>query len=198
MNLRNVLRTYALLRQLTDDESALLETLRELSDSEREQLVESLAPVRTAAKKPASKSRVYEHCTQCDKTRGHSYHKDSTVDGYHEFQSLKPKSQRATSLADQIKSTGKRKPNVDPNEHCQKQFPGEIVCDELVDANVHQLRGATGYHEFVTGKSDVPGAEPSSSASNGERSGTANFEMQPDSAGVAAREVSAGGDKDVR
>ena len=51
MNLRNVLRTYALLRQLNDDESALLDTLRTLSESERDQLVETLSPVKTATKK---------------------------------------------------------------------------------------------------------------------------------------------------
>lgn len=51
MNLRNVLRTYALLRQLSDDESALLDTLRSLSESERDQLVETLSPVKAATKK---------------------------------------------------------------------------------------------------------------------------------------------------
>jgi len=56
MNLRNVLRTYALLRSLTDDESALLETLRQLSESERELLVESLSPGKVTGKKAAKKS----------------------------------------------------------------------------------------------------------------------------------------------
>jgi hypothetical protein len=58
MNIRNVLRTYGLLRQLSDDETALLETLRGLNESEREQLVESLAPVKAAKKprKPRGKS----------------------------------------------------------------------------------------------------------------------------------------------
>lgn len=51
MNLKNVLRTYVLLRNLTDDESALLETLRGLSEGEREQLVESLSPVKVVGKK---------------------------------------------------------------------------------------------------------------------------------------------------
>jgi hypothetical protein len=53
-----VLRTYGLLRQLSDDETALLETLRGLNVSEREQLVESLAPIKAAKKprKPSSKS----------------------------------------------------------------------------------------------------------------------------------------------
>lgn len=44
MNIRNVLKAYGLLRQFSDDETALLNTLRGLSDSDREQLVESLAP----------------------------------------------------------------------------------------------------------------------------------------------------------
>lgn len=51
MNLKAVLRTYAFLRQLTDDETALLETLRSLTDSDREQMVESLAPAKPAVKK---------------------------------------------------------------------------------------------------------------------------------------------------
>lgn len=58
MNIRNVLRTYGLLRQLTDDESALLTTLRGMSDSERDLLVESLAPAKAKAKRKAgTKSR---------------------------------------------------------------------------------------------------------------------------------------------
>lgn len=56
MNLRNVLRTYSLLRQLTDDESALLETLRTMNDSERELLVEVLSPQKSSSKKSSSKS----------------------------------------------------------------------------------------------------------------------------------------------
>lgn len=51
MNIRNVLKVYSLQRQFTDDESALLATLRELSDTERELLVESLQPQKAAVKK---------------------------------------------------------------------------------------------------------------------------------------------------
>lgn len=76
--------------------------------------------------------------------------------------SLAPASRAATATKSSVKrstaaakrSGGKKRatPPVltdDPNTHCQKQFPGGIVCDEPVDANVHQLRGATGYHEFA-------------------------------------------------
>jgi hypothetical protein len=47
-----------LLRQLSDNETALLETLRGLNVSEREQVVESLAPIKAAKKprKPRGKS----------------------------------------------------------------------------------------------------------------------------------------------
>lgn len=57
MNIRTVLRTYGLLRQLTDDETALLETLRSLTDGDREQLVESLAPAKPAVRKRKSRAK---------------------------------------------------------------------------------------------------------------------------------------------
>jgi hypothetical protein len=58
VNLKVVLRTYGLLRQLTDDETALLETLRGLTDSDREQLVESLTPAKAAVRKRVRKTQV--------------------------------------------------------------------------------------------------------------------------------------------
>lgn len=56
MNIRQVLRTYSLLRQLTDDESALLETLRGLNDAERESLVVALQPEKVAGRRASKKS----------------------------------------------------------------------------------------------------------------------------------------------
>lgn len=61
MNIRNVLKTYANLRQLTDDETALLNTLRQLNDTERELLVASLQPekvIKRASKKPSKSKRA--------------------------------------------------------------------------------------------------------------------------------------------
>lgn len=61
MNIRNVLKTYANLRQLTNDETALLNTLRALNDSERELVVQSLQPERAtkkASKKPSKSKRA--------------------------------------------------------------------------------------------------------------------------------------------
>lgn len=109
MNLRNVLRAYAHLRQLTDDESAFLTVLQAMSETERDLLVESLSPVKVAkratARKSASKSprasgmaaaigkslaqqRVSftPACEKCDYNSDHNiHHLESTV-GYHPFQ----------------------------------------------------------------------------------------------------------------
>lgn len=63
---------------------------------------------------------------------------------------------RAASLAEQLKATGKvRDSDSDPNAHCQKAFPGGFICDEPADANVHHLRGGTGYHEFEVSEVDM-------------------------------------------
>jgi hypothetical protein len=143
LNLKAVLRTYALLRQLTDDETALLNTLRGMSDGERELLVESLEPVK-ATRKRSAQPRVYERCSQCGKTKGHSLHKDADSDGYHVFQSSKPKSPRAASLAEQIKSATGNKPVEDTGPKC-------VACGHVEDYEDHQ-QPSPHYHEFQSSK----------------------------------------------
>lgn len=180
MNIRNVLRTYSLLRQLGDDETALLETLRDLSEGERDQLVESLSPVK-AVKKPDSKPRVYEHCAQCDKTKAHSFHKDSSNDGYHEFQSSKPKSPRASSLAAQIKTGTRPLDGAASKMRC-------AACGNVEDYADHS-EPSPHYHPFA---SSVRSVQPSSSASNGDQSTTANIAGETES--VSSVGASGGGD----
>jgi hypothetical protein len=58
VNLRNVLKVYSLQRQFSDDESALLATLRGLSDSERDLLVESLQPTKGTGKGVKKRTRA--------------------------------------------------------------------------------------------------------------------------------------------
>lgn len=111
MNLRNILRAYSMLRQLSDDETALLEALRELTDSDREQLIESLAPAKPTARK--RKPRVARSpraeslataiqgtvgkphlgdgpvCTICSHTEDYEDHAQPSPH-YHEFQPPKP------------------------------------------------------------------------------------------------------------
>lgn len=170
MNLKLVLRTYSALRQLTDDESALLNTLRSLNDGERELLVESLSPGRKPTKdnsKPERCTHVYSSGTVCNGVARNVVHNLANHVDYHLFTTKKPatksagKSRRASELSDTLRQRAAGKAttattgndNDDPNEHCQKEFPGGIVCDEPADANVHHLQTATGYHEFQSGKS---------------------------------------------
>lgn len=108
MNLKTVLRTYSLLRQLTEDETALLNTLRGMNDGERELLVESLSPQKGTGKgikkrKPATskssraqslataiqqtpKSQIVGACDKCAQPQDYGVH-DPTAgySSYHEF-----------------------------------------------------------------------------------------------------------------
>lgn len=65
MNLRNVLRAYSLLRQLSDEESALLQTLRLTNETERALLVETLSdkPQKKSSKKSAGKGGKSRHAS---------------------------------------------------------------------------------------------------------------------------------------
>lgn len=55
-NFRNVLKVYGLMRNFSPDDEALLNTLRGLSDADREQLMELLGPAKKPAKKAATKT----------------------------------------------------------------------------------------------------------------------------------------------
>lgn len=125
MNYRLVLKTYTALRQLTDEESALLNTLRAMNDTERELLVEALNPTRGTGK--GLKRTTKKH----------------------------GKSQRASGIATQLNknlsqqrqtmqgSCTYRYPDDSPVNSKQ-------VCDEDVDNGVHDpTMGYVGYHEFV-------------------------------------------------
>lgn len=204
MSFKDILKVFKLERELTDDETALLNTLRGMSESERELLAETLGPpVKTKAK--SATKRVIEKCAGqllgnvCDLTRRAAVHKDPRVLGYHEFQppSSPSKSKRAESLGKAIKSRSGT-PSVprcvacyeiqshtnhdvengghefttdlagrvnaqlahheddnssssDDNseERCTATREGGRTCNLLLDHNVHQMKTAMGYHEFV-------------------------------------------------
>lgn len=115
MNFKQVLKAYTVLRSLTDDETALLDTLRGLSEGEREQLVESLAPVKTAAKKAGKKSAS--------------------------------KSPRASSLAQQIRSTGKSQSHLSEGPIC-------TICARTEDYEDH-AQPSPHFHEFQPPRSTI-------------------------------------------
>ena len=205
MSFKDILKVFKLERELTDDETALLNTLRGMSESERELLAETLGPAVKAKAKPTATKRVIEHCAfgNCGLTRRAAVHKISTTDGYHEFlaQSNVPaqptKSRHASSLAGAIKKKtgdkeprciacyeiathsnhdldngghefttdlakrvnavldGATKPDPDDEERCTATREGGRTCNLLLDHNVHQMKTAMGYHEFVGGETAV-------------------------------------------
>lgn len=138
MNLRNVLRAYGLLRQLSDDESALLNILRALNDNDREQLVASMSdkPVKKAGKKSAGGGG-----------RGRSGSKSQRASGMAKTLNDNLSQRRQEALEDITGESG---------EPCVK-------CNLRADANIHHLQTQDDYHEFVappttTGKSDAQSA----------------------------------------
>lgn len=127
MNIRNVLRTYSLLRQLTDDESALLETLRGLNDAERESLVVALQPEKSTTKRTGKKSS-----------------KSAS------------KSPRGQSLSNAIQRTPKVRADDDDEEaRCTYRYPKDSPinagqsCSMEQSFAIHDERmGYAGYHQF--------------------------------------------------
>jgi hypothetical protein len=141
MNIKRVISAVKLYESLNDDEVMMVGVLRALTPTERELLVESLLPQKVV-KKRSAQPRVYERCSQCGKTKGHSFHKDTDNDGYHVFQSSKPKSQRAASLASAISSTSK--PAL-----CTFVMDNGDVCQGTVNDAIHfEDAGYAGYHRF--------------------------------------------------
>lgn len=130
MNIRQVLRTYSLLRQLTDDESALLETLRGLNDAERESLVVALSPDKVATKRASKKS-----------SRSAS------------------KSPRAQSLSGVIQRTPKMRTNNNDDEdgpRCTYLMGDDAPCNATEHSPVHKEDGGyLAWHEFQPAASPV-------------------------------------------
>lgn len=154
MSYRDVLKIFKLERELTDDETALLNTLRGMSESEREMLAETVGPVKVS--KPATKQqqRKIEHCEVCNYTRRAAVHKDSSLSDYHGFVSpslsAAKKSARASSIAGRLGgATGSalagqaNKPLL-----CDFSIDGKVCHGEAGDAIHDESMGYAGYHEF--------------------------------------------------
>lgn len=153
MNLRNVLSAYSKLRQLTDDESALLETLRGLNDAERESLVVALQPEKVTGKRASKKSSS----------------KSAS------------KSARASGIGATIKEKlQQREPTVggfaDDADMvlCRYQYPKDSPVNSGMPCNQERVNGVhdkgmgyAGYHEFDAGKSAAQPARGKLSTNGG-------------------------------
>lgn len=137
MNIRNVLKTYSLLRALSDDESALLSTLRAMNDTERELLMESLSPSAKGTKKASKKAG-----------KGAS------------------KSARASSLQQQLQTAAKLKADH-CTFLMKANGGQEEMCEAKPDDPIHdETFGYAGYHPFAS-SSPARSAAKGSSSKNG-------------------------------
>lgn len=125
MNLRNVLTAYSKLRNLTDDETALLETLRGLNEAERDLLIVALQPEKPAGKKASKKASS----------------KSSRASGM------------AAAISRSLDRQGPTAANSD--QKCSYQYPYDsavnpgLPCKRDANDGVHDERmGYAGYHEF--------------------------------------------------
>lgn len=169
MSYKDVLRVFKLERELTDDETATLNTLRRMASSpaDVEATVEAFGGSMGKGKPArATTTRNIEHCAACDYTKRAAVHKNENAKGYHVFQSTKPtmtvaeaakKSARASSIAERLpKPLGQ---GVKADEYggfaddtdiqrCTVIRDNGKPCNLLPDHNVHHMQTAMGYHEF--------------------------------------------------
>lgn len=172
MNYRAILKVYKDERKLTDDETAFLNTLRKMNESEIVLLIESLSDKsqKKAGKKSASKSSgksAKGRCqaelvsgATCNMVAWHGIHDAAQKDKYvesHEF--LPAKSARASSLQQQISSGNSGRSPIqspaaatvldDDTIRCQFTRADNRPCHLLPDHNIHHLESAAEYHPFV-------------------------------------------------
>lgn len=172
MSLRQVLTIYNAERQLSDDETALLNTLRKMTDAERGMFVEGLTDKsqKKAGKKSASKSGS----------------KSSRASGMASAISRSLESSRKATVAnddDEFKRKVQEVVLDDDTVRCQFTRADNRPCHLLPDHNIHHLESATEYHPFV------PPAQPAdglSSASNAATGSTASSATEKGAVGNAA------------
>ena len=212
MSYKDVLRVFKLERELTDDETATLNTLRAMTPADMEATVETFGGTmgKASSKSSSTKQRKIEHCTAtitthginevCGLTKRARVHKDSSVEGFHVFQSTpqsssKPKSARASSIADRLPKPSGQGVQADEYggsagdtdmQRCayvSEDGDDPTTCGELVDANLHHKRTDPDYHPFVPAASSADeSSSPTSESSKGGQSSTPGSEVETDAA----------------
>lgn len=168
-NYRNVLKIYKLERELAPDDVALLNTLRGMTDAERELLAETLGPPAKGKVVKPEKKRNIEHCNVCNYTRRAVHHKDTGHKDYHEFDSGgTKKSARAVSLASKI-AGGALSGNHKPPSLCDFEIDGKVCHGEEGDGIHDKSLGYGAYHPFVS-SSPARSAKGQSSTSGPDQS----------------------------
>lgn len=169
MSYKDVLRVFKLERELTDNETALLNTLRSMSDSEREMLAETLGPpVKAKVSKPATKK--FKKCDVCGVSRRAAHHRDTNHPDYHEFDTGAPKTTGKSARASGIAATLTDQRSRRREAHtltapllCDYSIDGKVCRGTSDDAIHDKSMGYAGFHPFQSGARSA-----ASSSSTGE------------------------------
>lgn len=161
MSYKDVLKIFKLERELSDNETAFLNTLRQMSDADRELLAETLGlPMK--AKVSKAKTKHFQKCGTCGISKRAAHHRDVNHRDYHEFDSggaagvtEQKKSKRASELAEKVRSAvgGAKTPSDDTfnmDDLCK--------CGHMVDHNVHHKTTDPEYHHFESSQSEAAAA----------------------------------------
>lgn len=178
MDFKRVLKVYSLQRQLTDDETALLNTLRGMTDAERELLAESLGPpAKAKSTKPSTKK--FKKCDVCGVSKRAAKHHDTTLSDYHVFD-------EGGSAKGAVKRRGLPVMGASVNG----KLPTPLLCDYSIDGKVckgtatdaihDKAMGYGNYHPF---QSAARSAESSSSTGQSEVSSEAETASAPSATG---------------
>lgn len=169
-NYRNILKVYKLERELAPDDLALLNTLRGMSDAERELLAEALGPSAKTSKPVVKKLKK---CDVCGVSKKAARHRDTSLPEYHEFDGggKQPgKSIRAAGMATAIRDSLRRgrqaaalNGGVSKVRCTYRDDDDRVDCGEYEDGPVHDRDGGyASYHPFQP-LSPAPSAANSSS-----------------------------------
>lgn len=169
MSYKDVLKVFKLERELSDDETALLNTLRDMTDAEREMTVEAFGgSMGKVGKGAVSRSlKKLKQCDICGISKRAAHHRDVNHPDYHEFDAggqagTEKKSKRALELAEKLPKPLGQGVKADEYEDAGDELCAK--CGGDGDNNVHHKRTDPDYHPFVSSSSAHPARDQSSTS----------------------------------
>lgn len=167
MSYKDVFDVFKRERRLNDDETALLNSLRHMTDAERELLAETLGPpAKAKSARPATKK--FKKCDVCGVSKRAAHHRDVTLPDYHEFDEGGPAKGvvKRRGLPTTVTPTNGKPPVP---LLCSYEIDGKVCHGEEGDGIHDKSLGYGNYHPFVS-SSSAPSAVAQSSTSGSEAS----------------------------
>lgn len=162
-----IARALSLLFQLSDEDRTFVFRLWNMSEVERESLIEALQPDKSTTKKAGKKSSMSKSSQSSSK------------------------SPRASGMATQLSNRRQRRQKINEGA-CTFILEDGAVCNTGDNNPIHdESFGYAHYHPFQPSTTAPPAPVPSS-ANGGAGSTTANSETQPEDVGTVAHGASGG------